>query len=121
METCRQHYFRQRVPCRPHLTILFGGEILLLQGAPRKMVDLSGKHCYLIENDLGRAGFLDLIPVKPRETSENDDCRRKKSKYDCHLGMSNCIPISGFDGVPRISHHFDHSDTEMIVSRMCLS
>jgi hypothetical protein len=35
----------------------------------------------LIENYLGRAGFVDLIPVKPRESSQDGDGRREKTKY----------------------------------------
>jgi hypothetical protein len=62
----------------------------------------------LIENDLGRAGFIDLIPLQPTESSRNDDCRRKKTEYEGHFGTCHYIPISGFDGFPRSSGHFDH-------------
>src|SRR5580658_5005417 len=80
------------------------------------MVDLSCEHCYLIENDLGRAGFIDLISLKQRESRQNGDCRRKKTEYESHFGTCHHTPPSGADGSPFSSRHFDHAMPNRSVS-----
>ncbi len=81
MKVCRQHYCRHCLSCRPHLGVRFRGQVLLLQGCPRKIVDFSRTNCNLIENHLGGAGFVDLIPVKPRESNQDGDGRGEETKY----------------------------------------
>ena len=81
MKVCRQYCFRQCLSCRLHLGVGLGGQVLLLQGCQRKIVDLSRNNRNLIENYLGREGFVDLIPMKPRERSQEGDDSREKTKY----------------------------------------
>ncbi len=79
---CCQYRLRKRLSCRKHLGFCFRGEVLLLQGRQRKVVDLSRKTCNLIESYLGRSGLTDLIPLKPRESNQDGDGRREKTKYE---------------------------------------
>jgi hypothetical protein len=85
MKVRRQHRFRQCLSCLPYLGFRFGAKVLLLQGCPGKIVDLSRKNRNLIENYFGRAGFVDLIPLKPRDSSQDGDGRREKAKYKSQL------------------------------------
>src|ERR1700693_388536 len=112
MKVCRQHCFGQCLPCCPHLDLGFGSQVLLLQGCPRKIVDLSRKNCDLIENYLGRAGFVDLNPLKPRESSQDGDGCRENTKYNGQFWTCHYIPTSQVEGSPRRPDHFDHERTE---------
>ncbi len=51
----------------PHLDVRLRGQLLLAQDCQCQIVDLSRANCNLIENDFGRAGFVDLILLKPGE------------------------------------------------------
>src|SRR6202035_3410641 len=100
MKVCRQHCFGQCVFCRPHLDLRFGSQVLLLQGCPRKIVDLSRKKCNLIEKYLGRAGFVDLDPLKPRESSQDGDGGRENTKYKGHFRPRHWPPTSHVEVAP---------------------
>jgi hypothetical protein len=120
MKVCRQHCFRQCLSCRPHLDFRFGGQVLLLQGCPRKIVDLSRKNCNLIENYLGRASLVDLNPLKPRESSQDGDGRRENTKYKGQFRACHQTPTSQVEGSPRRPDHFDHGRTRQISSQDAL-
>jgi len=77
---CRQHCFRQCVSCGQHFGVRFWGQVLLLQDCQGKTVDLSRKNRNLIKNYLGGAHVVDLVPLKPRESSQDADGRREKTK-----------------------------------------
>ena len=110
MKVCRQHCFRECLSCRPHLGVRFGGQVLLLQGCPGKIVDLSGKNCNLIENYLARAGFVDLISLIPRESSQDGDGRREKTKYKGQFRTCHWTPTSRVGGSPRSPDHSGHEE-----------
>ncbi len=68
------------MPCRPHLDFRFRVQVLRFQSGQRKVVDLAREDCDLIENHLGGAGFVYLIPLKPGETDQDGDGRREETK-----------------------------------------
>ena len=80
MKMCHQHGLRQCVSCVEHLRLRFGSQVLLSQCGQRKIINLSRKDCYLIENYLPRAGFVRLSSMNPRESSQDDDRDREKTK-----------------------------------------
>ena len=110
MKVCRQHCFRQCLSCRPHLGVRLGGQALLLQSCPSKIVDLSCKNCNLIENYLARAGFVDLISLIPRESSQDGDGRREKTEYKGQFRTCHWTPTSRVGGSPRSPDHSGHEE-----------
>ena len=92
MKVCRQHCFGQCVFCRPHLDLRFGSQVLLLQGGPCKIVDLSRKNCNLIENYLGRAGFVDLNPLNQERAAKTAMAVARTPNTRANFGRATRVP-----------------------------
>src|ERR1700732_1583843 len=120
MKVCRQHCFGQCVFCRPHLDLRFGSQVLLLQGCPRKIVDLSRKNCNLIENYLGRAGFVNLNPLKPRESSQDGDGRRQNTEYDGQFRTCHYTPTLQVEDSPHRPDHLRSWRTDRSLRKLAL-